>query len=464
MISRPRDRSLARRSAVAALIAAGLVAQLVLPGTATATNYRLFGPGPRYAAMAGAFTAVADDFTGGYANPAAIIQKTSTRIGLGYQYAYMDLSADGEHDKRGEGTDGLYLGFVFTLPFIDWLKDRVAFGYNYFQPVDYVLSLQVPAATTPQFVLLEQYPRANVMHAAFASDPLPWLLLGFGASFNADLGGGLDLKPGIRSLNGVSSILTTVDQESKSLFSPDAGAFVKGGELTSGLDGWTFGFTWRYRYQVDLQIPLTILLSGIPLKLDFTSTLLYTPETYTLGAAYHFGNHGEDGVVALDLAYNRYSRFESPSLVIDTDIDIPILPLELKSGPAIDPRFHDTFTPRVGADYRVFDGDSLEVWLRGGYAFDPSPAPQQTRTTNFLDGDKHIFGIGTGLAAKQLFGTDVSKSKPTFNLTFQTQLLSKVSAVKNADVPEQNPGWPDVRGHGTVYYLGAAISADTSVP
>ncbi len=463
MLLRFPRRSAAARAAWAVLVVE-LALGILLPQSAWATNYRLFGPGPRYAAMAGAFTAVADDFTGGYANPAAIIQKTSTRIGLGYQYAYMDLSADGEHDSRGEGTDGLYLGFAFTLPFIDWLKDRVAFGYNYFQPVDYVLSLQVPAATTPQFVLLEQYPRANVMHAAFASDPLPWLLLGFGASFNADLGGGLDLKPGIRSLNGVSSILTTVDQESKSLFSPDAGAFVKGGELTSALDGWTFGFTWRYRYQVDLQIPLTILLSGIPLKLDFTSTLLYTPETYTLGAAYHFGDKGEDGVLAFDLAYNRYSKFESPSLVIDTDIDIPILPLELKSGPAIDPRFHDTFTPRVGADFRVFEGESLDVWLRGGYAFDPSPAPEQTRTTNFLDGDKHILGIGTGLSAKQLFGTDVSKSKPTFNLTFQTQILGKVSALKSADVPEQNPGFPEVHGHGIVYYLGAAISADTGAP
>lgn len=450
-----------RRRRVGRLIAVAVIAAIAAPRAASATNFRLFGPGPRYAAMAGAFTAVADDFTGAYANPAGIIQKTSTRVGVGYQYAYMDLTAQGEDDPNGGGTDGLYLGFVFTLPFIDWLKDRIAFGYNYFQPVDYVLSLQVPAATTPQFVLLEQYPRANIMHAGFATDPLPWFLVGFGATFNADLGGSLDLKPGIRSLNGVASILTTVDQESKSLFSPDVGAFVKGSELTSSLEDWTFGFTWRYRYQLDLQIPLTILLSGIPLKLDFTSTLLYTPETYTLGAAYHFG---DDGVIAFDLAYNRYSNFKSPSLVIDTDIDIPILPLELKSGPAIDPDFSDTWTPRIGADYRVYAGESLDVWLRGGYAFEPTPAPAQTRTTNFVDGDKHILGIGTGLTAKTLFGADVSKANPTFNLTFQTQLLSKTRAVKDADVPPSNPGQPVITGEGVVYYLGAAISADTSVP
>ena len=302
---------------------------------------------------------------------------------------------------------------------------------------------------------------SSELRAGFATDPLPWFLVGFGATFNADLGGGLDLKPGIRSLNGVASILTTVDQESKALFSPDVGAFVKGNELSSALENWTFGFTWRYRYQLDLQIPLTILLSGIPLKLDFKSTLLYTPETYTLGTAYHFGS---DGVIAFDLAYNRYSNFKSPSLVIDTDIDIPILPLELKSGPAIDPNFSDTWTPRIGADYRVYVGESLDVWLRGGYSFDPSPAPKQTRTTNFVDGDKHIFGIGTGFTAKSLFGTDVSKSNPTFNLTFQTQLLSKTRAVKDADVPAVNPGQPVVTGEGVVYYLGAAISADTSVP
>jgi len=448
------------RATSLALVAA-FTGQLALGSLASATDFHLFGPGPRYAAMAGAFTAVADDFTGGYANPAGVIQKTSTRIGVGYQYENLSLRTDGHDDPEGGGTDGIYLGFAFTIPFIDWLKDRIAFAYNYYQPVDYVLSLQVPAATQPQFVLVEQYPRANVMHGAFATDPLPWLLVGFGATLNADLGGSLDLKPGIRSLNGVASILTTVDQESKSIFAPDAGLFIKGNELTPSLEAWTFGFTWRYPFKLDLQIPLTILLSGIPLKLDFTSKLLYTPETYTVGAAYHFG---PDGVLAFDLAWNRYANFQSPSLVIDTKIDIPILPLELKSGPAIDPNFHDTITPRLGADYRVFEGDALDVWLRGGYAFDPTPAPRQNHTTNFVDGNKHILGIGTGLSAKNLFGMDLSKSKPTLNLTFQTQLESKVSAQKNPDVPPQNPGSPTVTGSGAVYYFGVAISADTGSP
>ena len=166
---RPFLRRSSHARVAARVVALALIAAVALPLAASATNFRLFGPGPRYAAMAGAFTAVADDFTGAYANTAGIIQKTSTRVGVGYQYAYMDLTAQGEADENGAGTDGLYLGFVFTLPFIDWLKDRVAFGYNYFQPVDYILSLQVPAATTPQFVLLEQYPRANIMHAGFAT-------------------------------------------------------------------------------------------------------------------------------------------------------------------------------------------------------------------------------------------------------------------------------------------------------
>ena len=449
----PEARSAGFRSILLGL----LLGTLAVP--AGATNFRLFGPGPRYAAMVGAFTAVADDFTGGYANPAAILQTTSSRIGLGYQWSFEDLEANGELlDRDHRSADAVFLGFAFTVPFKDWLEDRIAFGYNFFQPVDFILSLEVPAASEPQYVLFEQYPRANVMHAALATDPLPWLLVGAGATFSTDLGGSLDLKPGIRSIDGSDSTLTTVDQEAKSLVSPDVGLWIDGEGLSPALEGWAFGATWRARFFVDLEIPITILLSGIPLQLDFISTLIYTPETVTLGAAYRLG---DDGVLALDLAWNRWSRYVAPSLVIDTDIEIPILPIELKNGPAIDADFDDTISIRVGADLRAWDGEALDLWVRGGYGFDPSPVPEQTGISNFLDGDKHLLGLGVGLAFEELFGVDLRAATPTLHLTFQGQYFSPIDATKGADVDPSNPGSPTIEGEGFVYYFGTALTVET---
>ena len=126
-------------------------------------------------------------------------------------------------------------------------------------------------------------------------------------TFTADVGGALDLKPGIRAMQGADAILTTVDQDAQTMLSASAGLYVKPEELIPALKGFTFAFVWRDRYFVELNIPVTILLGSIPLRLDFSSNLIYTPQMYTVGIAYRAN---PDFLVSLDVTYNVWSDLE----------------------------------------------------------------------------------------------------------------------------------------------------------
>ena len=421
--------------------------------------FRLFGAGPRAIAMGGAYSAVADDFAGGYYNPGALPSKSSTRAGIAYQYAKLRLHSDGgEIPLAHTHRDGFVLGYAFTLPFLDFLKDRIAIGYNLYQPPDYVMNITVPQPSQPQFVLLESYTQANLMNVAVGVKTIDGVSIGGGLTFAADVGGSLDLKPGIRSMQGAEAIMTTVDQDAQTVLSSSAGLYVEPGKFLPALKAFTFAFVWRDRYYIDLAIPVTILLGTIPLKLDFTSNLIYTPQMYTVGASWR--PHA-DLLIAADLTYNVWSDFLSPSLVIDTDISLPILPLTLLPGRIEDPDFSDTLTPRVGIEVRAVRKTWGDWIVRGGYAFDPSPVPEQQGWSNFRDGDKHLFSVGLGFE-HHILGENQSRTTLGLQTVFQVQWLRETRHTKTADIPRFsiNPGYPDISGQGRVYFLGVGFTVE----
>jgi long-chain fatty acid transport protein len=450
------------RSASAFLVVGFLVTcfPMAVPPDADATVFRLFGAGSRAISMGGAFSAIADDYTGGYYNPGGLLAKNTARFGFGYQYAKLQLTENGNdiplaHSHR----DGFVLGYAFTLPFLDFLKDRIALGYNLYQPPDYMMNIYVPKPSTPQFVLLESYTQANFMNVSTAVKIVDGLNVGAGIAFTADVGGSLDLKPGVRGMLGTQVIMGTVDQDAQTMLSGSAGLFVDIGKFLSAVEGLTFAFVWRDRYYVDLNIPVTIMLGTIPLKLDFSSNLIYTPQMYTLGLAYRIL---PDLLVSADIVYNRWVDFLSPSLEIHTDIKLPVIPLELLPGKVEDPNFSDTVTARFGAEYRVLETSWSDLILRGGYAYDPSPVPEQTGWSNWLDGNKHIFSVGVGLGLKRLFGKDFGKTRPEFQSVFQYQYIAPTHHTKTADIPKFyiNPGYPTIEGEGDVYFFGVAIAVE----
>jgi len=447
-----------RSTGIAVLLGFGLWA--LIPSPALGTVFRVFGAGPRAIAMGGAFSAVADDFAGGYYNPGALTCKSGTRAGFAYQYAKLNLKANaGAIPLAHTHRDGFVLGYAFPLPFSDFLKDRIAIGYNLYQPPDYVMNITVPQPSQPQFVLLESYTQANLMNVAVGVKVVDGVSIGGGLTFAADVGGSLDLKPGIRSMQGAEAIMTTVDQDAQTVLSSSAGLYLDAGRLLPALKNFTFAFVWRDRYYIDLAIPVTILLGTIPLKLDFTSNLIYTPQMYTVGASWR---PIPEVLIAAEITYNLWSDFLSPSLVIDTDISLPILPLQLLPGRIENPDFSNTLTTRMGVEFLALSKPWGDWILRAGYAYDPSPVPEQAGWSNFVDGNKHLFSLGLGFEHHILSKEKQTRTTIGIHTVFQLQRIEETRHTKTADIPrfDINPGYPEISGQGRVYFFGAGFTVE----
>jgi len=433
-------------------ILAALIFSAAAP--ASANMFRTFGFGPRPVAMGGAFTAVADDFTASYYNPAGILAVKKTRVGVGWQFIKQNYEVNGDA-VHGNFTDGAYMGFSMPVPFKDWLTDRIGVGYGFYQPILYVIDLTVPEERAPQFVLTESAPEVQIIHLALAVDAIPGTLIGAGATFLSDLGGTLDMHTGIRGIEGMDDIVTMVDQEAQPIISPTAGILFRPGTFFPRLDRLTVGLTWRDEFSLDLAFPVIIALGIVPLNLDLTSEFIYTPMQFVLGLAYRVTDRL---LLSFDLSYNDWSEYRPPTLEERISFDIPLFEVDFNPGLNEDPRTEDTFTPRLGAEYRLLTEEALGLTVRGGYYWDPTPLSEQRSNSNFLDGDRHVFSFGAGLAIKRFLGFDLSKRPVSIEMAFQYQLLSEMRHRKAGHVKQSNPGYPEITGSGDLYFFSIGIS------
>lgn len=416
--------------------------------------FRTFGFGPRPVAMGGAFTAVADDFTSAYYNPAGILAVKKTRVGAGWQFIKQNYHVNGE-PVHGNFTDGVYMGFSMPVPFKDWLAERIGIGYGFYQPILYVVDLTVPEERVPQFVLAESAPEVQIIHLALAVDVIPGTLIGAGATFLSDLGGTLDMHTGIRGIEGMDDIVSVVDQEAQPIVSPTAGILFRPGTFFPRLERLTVGLTWRDEFSLDLSFPVVIALGIVPLNLDLSSEFIHTPMQFVFGLAYRVTDRL---LLSFDLSYNDWSEYRPPTLQEEISFDIPLFEIEFNQGVNEDPGAKDTVTVRLGAEYRLLNLDAFDLDVRSGYAWDPTPLPEQTSHSNFLDGDRHIFSVGAGMTLKRVLGLDLSARPVGLEFAFQYQALAETDHRKASHVPLTNPGYPEISGRGDIYFFALGVS------
>jgi long-chain fatty acid transport protein len=62
-----------------------------------------------------------------------------------------------------------------------------------------------------------------------------------------------------------------------------------------------------------------------------------------------------------------------------------------------DPGYDPVVAPHVGVEQRFVPADGVRFDVRGGYAFEPSPAPEQTGRVSWFDNHRHLLSVGFGL-------------------------------------------------------------------
>jgi long-chain fatty acid transport protein len=110
-------------------------------------------------------------------------------------------------------------------------------------------------------------------------------------------------------------------------------------------------------------------------------------------------------VCLYDLTFARFSEYPTAASDLTFEVDVGLFNPFVRLPPKRihpPPGFHDLLIPRVGAEYRAYERDQLAVDVRGGYAYEPTPVPEQVGGSNFADADKHTFAAGVGLDLTRL--------------------------------------------------------------
>jgi hypothetical protein len=118
------------------------------------------------------------------------------------------------------------------------------------------------------------------------------------------------------------------------------------------------------------------------------------------------------------------------------------------------PRFDDVLDVRVGAEWTPLPA----LDLRGGYAYEPTPVPPQSRETNLFDADRHVIAIGAGLRLGSM----------RIDAQLRTHVLGTHEAVKETPtLPDDDPtipgrqiknfGYPSISASGSFWQMGLTL-------
>ncbi len=375
---------------VAAAVAVAVAIALLAPA-AGANPVDAFGFGARSTSMGSAATASVDDFSANYYNPAALAADGRMRLEFGYSYLKPTLTLNGG-DLHVDEHRGFQGGFV--LPG-DVFGHRLAFSFGLFLPDRLITRIRALPQRQPRFVLYDNRPQRLVLSASLAFQIIDDLYVGAGLTFLSHTRGKLDItgQVGFTDTNE-TNLRASLDEDLVAVRYPTVGLLYKPGP-------WSFGATYREQFALKLDLEVfvhgdivesgQVTIEDASFKLVSFNHNLFSPRQLSLGAAYD----GGCWLVSVDLTWAQWSRFPSPTATVDLELAIPGLPLDLPPPDTpVAPDFHDIFIPRIGGEVQVLDHEIVGLTVRGGYFYEPTPAPSQRGVTNY---DKHGFSAGFGL-------------------------------------------------------------------
>lgn len=417
---------------------------------ADATGDVLFNYGftPKGIALGGAYSALVDDFSSSYYNPAGGAWVDRPTAGIGYMVTGNDLWSNEADPPELDRTQGLIFGTVLPLPLGSYLENRFAFGFSCFFPDGVVLDIEVPFPSSLQWVNLQNSGRSLSVIPTLSVRLIDGLSIGGGAQLFDNTSGQISA-----TVDPNGQIEATVGQDLTTSAAAIAGISFVPGTIWEEVYGLHFGIVYREKFYTKYKIPVNTYIGPVPLEVTFEAISLFMPRQIVFGTAWEDKKYS----VELDLSYNFWSEMPDPNLFIDVNFTIPLLPIEFSSSEPYEPDFEDTVTTRAGVEVRPLEHDDVGLGIRFGYFWDPSPVPAQTGVTNYLDSDRHVFSTGAGVQWLGIKGKPLVSSVE-FDVAVQYQYMQPRKYYKNENVGIDNPGYPWVEYGGGLWSLSVTLS------
>lgn len=381
-----------------------LLLLLALPATAHANPIDAFGFGARGPAMGGAQTAATQDGGANYYNPAALVTGDDIKIDLGYQLAAPTLTLNGG-DVHADASRGLAVGLSAPGHFAGV---KIAMGAGVFLPDERITRVRTEPAQRPRFVLYDNRPQRIFLGANLAIQLTPKLSIGGGIAYMSKTSGTVTLQGRVGFPNyDDSNLALGIDVDLKTIRYPQAGLLWHATPY--------FDVGVAYRGSFTLHLDQTFIVSGDVgpamgdpvikdgyFKLRSLALDLFQPAQIAAGFSLRFTR---DVTIAGDLTWQHWDAYENPAAHIDLMLDLKDFQ-HLVNIPAAPPipgaYFHDIVVPRIGVEVYAGHTRHSTWYARGGYAYEPSPAPEQRGESNLIDNDKHTISLGLGAQFRRL--------------------------------------------------------------
>lgn len=422
---------------------------LLVAGAATpalASPEDVFGFGARSSALAGTGTASAEGFESVYANPALLPYAHDTKLTLGLMGATFALNAPDRLPYKS--LSGSIIGAVLPMPLPGVMKDRLTLGVGFFTPFDLIVRGNILYPERKQFLFPDRT-QSVAVQAGLGVDLSWWK--DRGRSKGLHIGGGMAALAALDghvlvAVDATGKIGSVVEDTLVASYAPIVGV-----SLDVGND-WRAGLSFRGelvgRFNVEIIVQDLGAITVPPLEISGIAQ--YDPHQLTA----EFARTAGPLRGALSLTWKHWSGYPgAPEATVRCPLNEEtgeVDPCDALVPP--DPNFHDTFVPRIAAEY-VFDlKPGVELAARAGYAFEMGAAPEQTGETNLYDEHRSILSFGAGL--------DLSKpvvAGLTLDFFGQVQLVHGRTHEKEASVETDNPGRPDVKTSGVVLAGGTQL-------
>jgi long-chain fatty acid transport protein len=439
------------RRAGAAAISVSIVLGL---SQADASPQDLFGFGARSSAMGGSGPASSEGYEAVFGAPGLLAETREQTFTLGVQIARHDLHADTPSVHQTLPIDEmktLFIGAALPIPFGGALKDRVTFGIGFLDPAQFLVRGKILYPERFQYPVVA--PRVQSLA----------VMLGLGVH----IGDRLWLGAGYEALAGVvGGIALAEDATGRTNARSDDQVIATYAPLASAAydidPHWRVGLTFRGELIGKFSIRITTQDLGIALPaFNVVGVAQYDPMQVHAEVAWSSIPHrGERGAMPIDASGwrvvlgvigRRWSKY--PGAVERTVLENPDF------NPP-DTNAHDTLSPRIGVERLVPLSSLGGLRLRAGYMFEPSPFPEQsksaalpsggTSTTNLLDNNRHVFTVGAGLVLSDAIPLQL-------DIFAQLHWLPTRTHTKDADVPADAPGFPEVKSYGTIWVMGMTL-------
>ncbi len=477
-------------------------------GVALAGPVDIYGFGAQSIGRGQGGIAIADDSTTVFRNPALLqdLEMAEAVIGYGAYRSgfprvpplYWDTNQDGLIDENDDPlqvqpdapqADGLSIAIGRNV------GKRFGLAFNGFVPSESLIRFRTIEPAMPNWVMYGNRSQRYEFALGFGAEILDGLSLGAATEVvararyrvSADISAGASAAQ--QGDGQVEDLLdeVVIDVHDMTLdlvptFVPIVGLYADAGSWAPALEGLTAGVVYRWPSGVPIEVDIDVQINGSLSDVgDFDPMLLtlalpvqfeifdhYVPGRLSWGLAYQYKRAAR---AYLDVHHTQWSQMKlNVAKVTAAQVNSELLQIGsdgVVDGNGYDVRFENTTSLNTGIEAFLppiaVDGEAeeLEIVIRGGLGYVPSPLVSQGEDSLFLDSDRVLLAGGLGFTHKDPFGLVSGPVSWDIYYTFHVLAEGRLEPVgAGPDRPGSPIGGAAVPIGGNLWSTGAQWSVE----